>query len=344
LYGKSKREMIGLSTLFWSLFSSFFECIGKDHRHRVEYAMPEALSIKAPAKINLHLAVGALRNDGFHDLVSIFQAISIYDELEVWLDDSGKVKLECEVDCHPERNTMYRAASLCLSHARRQGLSPDVGVGIRARKGIPSGAGLGGGSSDAAAVIKAMSIFHPLYYSGQIKAALAAEVGSDVPFFLGSACALVGGRGELLEGLEPRTDYSILVVYPGFSIQTAYAFRGLDAYRARSDGHQGADEGSDWTSATRTALSKAYLSLEPASWPFTNDFFNSLVEAYPELVRCRDLLLGSGADFAALSGSGSTVFGVFKASETRERAFLALSEGGFRPMRAFPLARLPDSD
>ncbi|MGD9939381.1 MAG: 4-(cytidine 5'-diphospho)-2-C-methyl-D-erythritol kinase [Clostridia bacterium] len=306
--------------------------------------MTEALSIKAPAKINLHLAVGAPRKDGFHDLVSIFQAISIYDELEVWLDDSGKVNLDCEVDCLPEHNTMHRAASLCLSHARLQGLSPDVGVCIRARKGIPSGAGLGGGSSDAAAVIKAMSCFHPRYHSAQSRAALAAEVGSDVPFFLGSACALVGGRGELLEGIESRTDYSLLVVFPGFPIQTASAFRALDAYRANS-GLQ-ADTGDDslWSAGLRRSLSMAYLSDTPEFWPFCNDFYDSLQAAYPELARCRELLRGSGADFASLSGSGSTVFGVFKAIETRERAFLALLEAGFSPLRAFPLARLPDSD
>jgi len=204
-------------------------------------------SLKAPAKINLHLAVGALREDGFHGLASIFHAISIYDELEVWLDDSGKVKLECEIDCLPDHNTMHRAASLCLAHARRQGLPPDIGVGIRARKGIPSGAGLGGGSSDAAAVIKAITSFHPDYYSGNIIAELAAEIGSDVPFFLGSACALVGGRGELLEKLDSRTDYSFLVVYPGFSIQTASAFRALDSYRRASSWLAVAGDDRGWT-------------------------------------------------------------------------------------------------
>jgi 4-diphosphocytidyl-2-C-methyl-D-erythritol kinase len=336
--------MIGLSTLFWYLFGSFFECIGKDGRHRVEYAMPEAVSIKAPAKINLHLAVGSRRKDGFHDLVSIFQAISIYDELEVWLDDTGKVKLECEVDCPPESNTMYRAASLCLSHARRQGLSPDIGVGIRARKGIPSGAGLGGGSSDAAAVIKVMSGFHPRCYSEESMASLAAETGSDVPFFLGSACSLVGGRGELLEDLESRTDYSILVVYPGFSIQTASAFRTLDAHRTVSDWQAETGDRSNWTSGNRRSLSTAYRTVNPEFWPFRNDFFEALVPAYPELARCRDVLLAAGADFASLSGSGSTVFGVFKAPAQQERAFSALLDGGFKPLRAFPLARLPDSD
>lgn len=306
--------------------------------------MPEVLSIKAPAKINLHLAIGELRNDGFHSLTSVFQAISIFDELNIWLNETSEIELVCEVDCPPQRNTMYQAAVLCLKHAYRQGLSAKTGICIHASKGIPSGAGLGGGSSDAAAVIKAIASLLPTYFSKDALESIAAKVGSDVPFFLGSACALVGGRGELLEELESRTDYSILVVYPGFSINTAFAFRTLDAYRAVS-GWKGM-EGNDnlWIPELRRNLSRAYLWEDPDSWPFRNDFFECLLPSFPALDGCRKLLLDSGADFASLSGSGSTVFGVFKALEPQEEAFLALREAGFNPIRAFPLARLPESD
>jgi 4-diphosphocytidyl-2-C-methyl-D-erythritol kinase len=189
-----------------------------------------------------------------------------------------------------------------------------------------------------------MARFHPTYYSGVVLSALAAEVGSDVPFFLGSACALVGGRGELLEELESRTDYSILVVYPGFSISTASAFRALDVYRAKLGPQTVPRDGAGWDPGLRRNLSEAYLLKNPDSWPFRNDFFEALAPAYPALAECRQLLLDSGADFAALSGSGSTVFGVFKALESREKAVIALRKAGFSPIRAFPLARLPDSD
>ena len=252
--------------------------------------------------------------------------------------------MACEVDCPPQRNTMYQAAALCLEHACSHGLPASTGVGIRASKGIPSGAGLGGGSSDAAAVIKAIASLLPVYFSRDSQAAIAAKVGSDVPFFLGSACALVGGRGEMLEELESRTDYSILVVYPGFSIQTAYAFRVLDAYRAASSRQPLPTYDTDRDPVVRQNLSSAYLSKDPDSWPFRNDFFEALLPAYPALAGCRELLLESGADFASLSGSGSTVFGVFKDLEPRERAVLSLEEAGFNPIRAFPLARLPYSD
>ena len=306
--------------------------------------MQHNISIKAPAKINLHLAIGRLRADGFHDLTSIFQAISLYDVIEVHLDNSGKIQLECEVDCPPEKNTMYRAAFLCLEHARNHGLSPEVGMGIRARKGIPSGAGLGGGSSDAAAIIKAMASFYPHYFSREFMADVAAKVGSDVPFFLGTACALIGGRGEKLEEIYPKTDYSLVVVYPGFSINTANAFRILDAYRETNGlrPEQYGDIG--WDPDSRKRLSVAYHSLEPGSWPFQNDFFNALTPDYPELASCKKLLHDCGADFASLSGSGSTVFGVFKSIDLQEKAVLTLGSCGFRALRAFPLARLPDSD
>jgi 4-diphosphocytidyl-2-C-methyl-D-erythritol kinase len=306
--------------------------------------MHEALFFKAPAKLNLHLAIGGLRKDGFHSLVSIFQAISLFDELEIWLDDTGMVSLACEVACPPQNNTMYRAAELCLHHARKQGLKATTGVGIRARKGIPEGAGLGGGSSDAAAVIKAMASLNPGFYTREAMEVIAARVGSDVPFFLGSACALVGGRGELLEELCSRTDYSILVVSPGFPMQTTVAFRSLDAHRAASGWQLETDDKSVWDPEQRKILSTAYLSCEPGSWPFRNDFYPALVPAYPALARLRELLLESGASFASLSGSGSTVFGVFRALEARERAVFALLEAGFSPIRAFPLARLPELD
>jgi len=344
LYGKSKREIISLSTLFSLVFISFFECLGMDGRHRVECIMLEAIFVKAPAKLNLHLAIGSLRKDGFHSLTSIFQAISLFDELEIWLDDTGMVSLACEVECPPQRNTMYRAADLCLDHARQQGLKATTGVGIRARKGIPEGAGMGGGSSDAAAVIKAMAGLLPGFYTKEVLEAIAAKVGSDVPFFLGSACALVGGRGELLEELCSRTDYSILVVSPGFPLQTAAAFRALDAHRAASGWQPDRDDKAGWDPEQRKLLSAAFLSGEPDSWPFRNDFYQALVPAYPDLARLKELLLDSGASFASLSGSGSTVFGVFRALEARERAVFALLEAGFSPIRAFPLARLPELD
>jgi 4-diphosphocytidyl-2-C-methyl-D-erythritol kinase len=306
--------------------------------------MPEVLSIKAPAKINLHLAIGGLRNDGFHSLTSVFQAISLFDDLEIRLTDTPGVELSCEVDCPPLHNTMYRAASLCLEHASRQGLTATTGIGIRASKVIPSGAGLGGGSSDAAAVIKAVASLLPGYFSKDVMEAIAARVGSDVPFFLGSPCAVVGGRGDLLEELDSRTDYSLLLVYPGFPIQTAYAFNLLDAYRVASTWQPLTKDVTGWDPDLRRSLATAYLSGEPGSWPFRNDFFEALISVHPTLAECRRLFLESGADFASLSGSGSTVFGVFKSLESRERAVLALCGAGFDPIRAFPLARLPELD
>lgn len=299
--------------------------------------MKRSLSIEAPAKINLSLAIGPRGDDGYHAIGSIFQAISLSDSIELSLIDEPGIRLACACDCAAEHNTMYRAASLYQDALRQARLSVP-GIAIRAVKRIPAGAGLGGGSSDAVAVLKALHELLPGACDSSRLYAMASSIGSDLPFFLGTACAAVRGRGESIEALKPRLDYALVLARPAFSIATKEAYRLLDEARPSAAKREGA-------SLERCLQDDiaAFASRPPAEWRFPNDFYEALVGPYPGLEALRRRFAGLGADFLSLSGSGSCLFGVFADDKTARAAHLALSSEGIESYLSFPLARLPYS-
>ncbi len=295
--------------------------------------------LPAPAKINLHLAVGARRSDGFHAIASIFQAVSLHDTVSVTLRSVAGIELVADCGCPVEQNTVWRAASAFLTAASQSGLKSLPGIAVALDKHIPMGAGLGGGSSDAASTLVALSLLLPGFVDRPTLLRLAATTGSDVPFFMGSACAAVTGRGEILSPLVPRTDYALVIVNPGFPVSTKEAYGRLDA--ARSSGLSLGSSDQDLAGALRHAID-AYSHERPEDWRFRNDFFDVLSPELPGLEQCRQALLSFGADFAAMSGSGSSVFGVFSSRAEAERASSALSPR-YACTVAFPLAKLRGS-
>jgi 4-diphosphocytidyl-2-C-methyl-D-erythritol kinase len=292
--------------------------------------MEKVLRVLAPAKINLHLRVYKRRNDGFHGIRSIFQAISLADEIIVGsLKKTSSIEICGEFDCPVEKTTFYRAVL-----AWRAATGDDGGVKIRVGKHIPAGAGLGGGSSDAAATLRALERLSGLSLGPQRLASIGAAVGSDVPFFLLGAAALVSGRGEIVEPFAAREDFSLLLCSPGFPSSTPEAYALLD--RERPDDSAEVDpEPSSLLAAYREA---------PGLWPFANSFEAPLMRAYPALAEVAGLLRSAGASFVRMSGSGSTVYGVFEDREAASRAAAGLS--GCGPLGsswlpAFPLACVP---
>ncbi len=299
--------------------------------------MKRSLSIEAPAKINLSLAIGPRGDDGYHAIASIFQAIKLCDSIELSLVDEPGIRLSCACDCGAEQNTMYKAAALYLE-ALRQDRLPVPGVEIRAVKRIPAGAGLGGGSSDGVAVLKALHELLPGACDASRLHAMALAIGSDMPFFLGTACAAVRGRGEFVEALEPRLDYALVLARPAFPIATKEAYRLVDESRASASKRAGA--GLERRLQDDIA---AFASRHPAEWRFSNDFYEALLGPYPGLEAARRRLSGLGADFSSLSGSGSCLFGVFADEKSARDAHSALSSEGIESYLSFPLARLPYS-
>lgn len=256
--------------------------------------MSRMARISAPAKVNLRLRVLTRRPDGYHEIDTFFQAIDLTDEVTVRLGASG-IRLDVSgFDVGPsEENLAYRAAQ---RFAARIGLRE--GVDIELVKRIPAGAGLGGGSSDAAAVLIGLAALEGVPMDDPRLGQAATELGSDVPFFLGSSSLARGrGRGERLDPLEPLPAADLVLVSPPVHVSTAGAYAALAASRRQLEQDEDpVPEPRSWSDVVAHAR---------------NDFQPVVTRAHPEVSRAIGALEGSGATLVLMSGSGSSVFGVF---------------------------------
>ena len=261
---------------------------------------PVAVTVLAPAKINMILRILDRRPDGFHNLWSIMQTVALEDEVQIKLRaDQQDIQLSCDaMQLAADRsNLVYRAAAAVLTRAQ-----PAIGLDIELRKRIPMGAGLGGGSSDAAATIIGLNLLLQLGWSPTQMADVGQSLGSDVPFFLFAPSSIVAGRGETVRPVVVEGPRWVVLVNPGFGIETKWAYQQL--------------------AATRTAvrpLSPAQLALDRqsrVSWAqlvaaAENDFEAPVFAAHEKLQEIKRSLQTYGAEIALLSGSGATVFGLF---------------------------------
>jgi 4-diphosphocytidyl-2-C-methyl-D-erythritol kinase len=262
-----------------------------------------AESLSAPAKVNLWLRIFHPDDTGYHPLDTLFCTIDLCDTIEITPGAKG-IALDVEgFDVGPhERNLAYRAASEFFFAT---GLEPRVS--IRLDKRIPAGAGLGGGSSDAAAVLRELNRMHGGVLPEADELAIAARLGSDVPFFLcGSTLAHATGRGERLQALPALPRAPMIVIAPTVAIPTVEAYRWLDeaaAFSRPEDVQR--RQPHDWSDVAPNAA---------------NDFEPVLFARYPQLAEYKEALIGSGAMFALLSGSGSALFGIYSSETDRDGA------------------------
>jgi 4-diphosphocytidyl-2-C-methyl-D-erythritol kinase len=255
----------------------------------------------APAKVNLVLRVGPLRPDGYHEIDSLMVPLDLADRVEVrLLRRPGPVS--CLVPGRPELDGPENLAARAAEAFRRR-FGTGRGIAIRIEKRVPVTAGLGGGSSDAAAVLRCLARAHGIRDRAALSA-VALEVGSDVPFFLLGGAAWAAGRGEaLVPASVPSLDLVLLHPRdPALAIRAAEAYRWLDAAR------QGRPGG--WPPRR-----KRFLSTQVG-----NDLEPPCVARRPALTALLGLLLGCGAAAAIMSGSGPTVFGVFQGRAAARRA------------------------
>ena len=292
--------------------------------------MAESVRIQAAAKVNLHLRVYGRREDGFHGILSLFQALTLADTLVIRsLKESDTIEVEGDFDCPMQRTSVYKAAV-----AYREATGSKRGLSISVDKRVPAGAGLGGGSSDAAAVLIGLEALLRGGLSASGLTSLGASIGSDVPFFLSAASAIVSGRGEIVDPIEARDDYSLVLVFPGEAVSTAWAYSLLDSERP--------DDSAE-PDLRREEIGRAYRG-EIQAWPFSNSFEGPVGRARKPILEAKGLVLGLGASFAAMSGSGNSIFGVFE-DETLARAAVAkLGTMGFDACAASPLARCTSLD
>jgi 4-diphosphocytidyl-2-C-methyl-D-erythritol kinase len=276
-----------------------------------------AVEVAAPGKINLILRVLQKRPDHYHNLWSIVQAIELSDTIVVEESRMPGIQLACDGAELPQGpgNLVYRAADLALERSGRR-----AGVRITLQKRLPIAAGVGGGSSDAAATIRALAILFDTRWSVNEMAELGQKIGSDVPFFFYGPTALVEGRGERVTPFSVDGEGWLLLVNPGIEISTAWAYRKLA--EARSAAGVSAELLPPLTVSSQSKLK--WSDLVPL---IQNDFGPVMESVYPLLRDIRLLLLACGAQAAVLSGSGSTLAAVFPSEVEAKRASDELARG-----------------
>ena len=264
------------------------------------------------AKLNLTLDVLGKRPDGYHDLRGIMQTISLCDDLTIRLDTGKEWQIDCGNSKIPNdsRNLAWRAAE---SFFMATGIQPN-GVSIHVVKRIPSEAGMGGGSADAAAVLRALNRHYAFPLSSQKLIFLAATVGSDVPFCVYGGTAIAEGRGERLTWLPDLPECSIVTCKPDFSVSTPVLFRRIDSYTLKDRPDHCAME---------AAVRRQDLS---GIGSLVCNVFDPLVDQeYPVIGDIKNAMLRSGALGAQMTGSGSAVYGLFDRSDYATDAVCRLS-------------------
>ncbi len=250
--------------------------------------------IRANCKINIGLDVLRRRNDGFHDLSTVMYPIyGLYDEVSVEPTTSPQIEFISEgliIDCPSEKNLCVRAARLM------QQLYNTPSVKITLNKIIPFGAGLGGGSSDATAVVMAMNSIFKLNLSDDVLISIASELGSDTPFFVRNTPQLCSGRGEIMSDIAlDLSNYTIALIKPNIGVSTAQAYGGV------------------CPSNPQTPLSELITKpIDEWQADVKNDFEPHIFDLYPTLSHIKNRLIEAGALYASMSGSGSTIYGIFK--------------------------------
>jgi|YNPMSStandDraft_1061717.scaffolds.fasta_scaffold01080_9 4-diphosphocytidyl-2-C-methyl-D-erythritol kinase len=258
----------------------------------------KTLTKKANAKINLGLQVLNKRTDGFHNINSIFAPISLYDEITIKESDYFNLQSNVDFGISDDENLVIKAAKKF-----NQVIGENISYEITLIKNIPMQAGLGGGSSDGATVLKMLNEMHNYPLNNEELSKIALELGSDVPFFIYNRIALATGRGEVLEFLDIELNWNVLVVFPNLNISTREAYSQLQR---------------TGTLINEIDLKKGLFERDFSI--FINDFEEYAIKKFSIIKKIKDELLKNGAFFASLSGSGSAIFGLFDDEQKMQEA------------------------
>jgi 4-diphosphocytidyl-2-C-methyl-D-erythritol kinase len=273
-------------------------------------------SIDAPAKINWFLFITGRRSDGYHDIVSALQCVSLSDRLS--FEDATELELISDFDIPASENLVFRAAVLLKRHVSYPG-----GARIVLEKNIPHAAGLGGGSSDAAYTLIGLNRLWGLGLGEDVLLDLGAQLGSDVPFFIGGApLAVAEGRGERVRCLTTKSPVWVLLVKPDVAISAAWAYG--------AHGPELTKKTIDIKLFCRALDRKDFPSLRQM---IGNDLERGVVEKYRVVAEIKSMLLENGAIIASMSGSGSAVFGVFASEGEASGASARMGEYWCRVVR-----------
>jgi len=289
--------------------------------------------VAAHAKVNLRLRVLGREASGYHSLETVFLRLALRDEVELRPGEPG-IRLEIQEEPGPlsrlggaGRSVPTGAGNLCWRAAEAYGraLGEAPALDILLRKRLPAGAGLGGGSADAAAVLRGLEVLHDGALGAVRLLAIAGELGSDVPFAVADAAAALGWeRGRRLLPLPAPEPRPLLLLVPDFRVPTAEAFGWLD--RAREAGEAGGPGRRGGPGAILLPSAERLANWEELAGLARNDFEDVLFDRHPRLRGWRDELAAAGARPALLSGSGSALFGVFADEDSRDAAAARLED------------------
>lgn len=284
----------------------------------------KSFTLPSFAKINWLLRILGQRDDGFHELCTVFQTVSLCDEIT--FTESAELNLTCDQSQIPtdERNLILKAAKLL-----RREFNVKNGARIHLKKRIPAPGGLGGGSSNAAVALLGLATLWNLEIGFEKLTQIGAELGSDVPFFFYGGTAYGTGRGTEIGLTKQICENKLLIVTPPTEVSTAEAFARVGAPRLTKEGSK---------SILKICQNEAE-SFDLRQSRLENDFERSVFEFHPEVKSVRDKLLESGAREAILSGSGASVFAVFDKEETRQATLKALEETNWRKFAVATVSR-----
>lgn len=252
--------------------------------------------IKSFAKINLGLEILFRRKDFYHEINSVFVPINLFDIISFTFSNNSKFKLLTTNMTLPQKeNIIYQTIKL-IKNKYKINISNLV---VKLDKKIPIGAGLGGGSSNAATTIKALNELYALNLTIDEQLLLASEIGSDVPFFIQNKLSIVRGRGEKFTPIDVYLPYKFLIIFPNLHISTSNAYSLLKISRAKAP------------TKYKEILLKVINDPLQLQLYFKNDFEDVIFSKFPYLYEIKKRLLNAGAIFSSLSGSGSSIFGIF---------------------------------
>lgn len=285
--------------------------------------MSNKMKLKAPAKINIFLDILNKRKDGYHNMKTVFQSVSLFDDISI-KETSGGIKISSDSPDIPggRKNIVYKAAAAIKKYSGIR-----KGVLIKIKKRIPVGAGLGGGSSDAAAVLMGLNKLWGLKLSGKVLISLAKKLGADVPFFIyGAGRCAAEGIGDILTPLSVKKRKWYVIVKPSFKISTksVYSRLVLSKNKTFPAGLTPPFLGNPLRRAGLTKL-KQCSKIDT----YYNRLEDVVIPLYPEIKKIKEKLISYGAEFSLMSGSGSCVFGVVKNQNTGAKIKSFLKKDGY---------------
>ena len=274
----------------------------------------DSVVIKAMAKVNLGLDVLRRRENGYHDVKMVMQTVNLYDTLTISKTENAQIIITTNTGELPlnEDNLIYKAAKLLSTHTGKE-----YGVKIHLDKQIPIAAGMAGGSTDAAATLLGLNALYDLGLNKEELAKIGVKIGADVPYCIYGGTCLSEGIGEVLTKLPDAPDCFVVIAKPGIGVSTKYVYENLHIETVKD--HPDIDGMIDAIKADN---------LDGVAQKMENVLETVTIKRYPEIAVMKECLLENGAEYALMSGSGPTVFGIFKEEEKAKRALFKLEETG----------------